>query len=528
MNFTVDKKYLLMPVSNDELAEKVVIKISCEGRQVREFDVALPVDGQAPDWWAFYPAYQFAGKELKLEVAKGTGSLQSALDSISLSDEIPGADDDYALPYRNQFHFSTRHGWSNDPNGLVFDGEKYHMYYQYNPFGVKWGNMHWGHAVSDDLVNWHELDISMFQNGLKDMMFSGGGFMDHNNTAGYGNNTLFAAFTSTGRGECLAYSQDGGDTFTEIPENPVVKHNGRDPKVIWHEPTGKWIMMLYDVSPEELDVPPLDGTTENWVNNSMAFYSSADLHEWKLESRFTVPDRGVVYECPEIFELPVEDEPGETKWIIYGAQNRYLLGTFDGKKFTADSDIALPGEDGTIYASQTFSDLPGRRVQIGWARGGMYLEQFPNLRSSQAMSVAKEITLHRTVDGLRLFFNPVQELDKLHGEVLFDREDMTVADTVAALERFADKLLDITLEYVDAIAAFELDYCSCRVTVPAGHGNIRILADTTIIEFIINDGRSSTLQFKSGGALDSRSCRITSHDGLVITSLKITEMKSIW
>jgi fructan beta-fructosidase len=531
---TINKKYLLMPVksSQDGNNKGAIFQLLQDGTLVREFRVLLPENGQSADWMAFFPVSEFAGETL---VLKTRGALadrfSDAAALIRLSDTVPDSRDDYTLPYRDQFHFSTRRGWSNDPNGMVYNDGVYHLYYQYNPFNIGWDNMHWGHATSTDLVHWVEHDIALYPNNMGDMMYSGGGFMDTDNTSGVGKNGAipqFAAFTSTGRGECLAYSLDGGFAFTELPENPVVKHNGRDPKIIWYKPEQKWVMAVFEITKEMMDPPPMKEVAETIRHGSIAFYSSKNLREWTFESRFVHPDRNAICECPELFEIAVEGRPEETRWILYGAQNRYFIGQFNGREYVAESG-PFPGETGWSYAAQTFSDAPdNRRIQMVWARENFYLNRWPNQRFSQGFLVPKEVTLRETPGGLRLFFNPVKEMDRLHGKQLVHLKNPTLAQADAALKACAGKLLDLTVKYDLA------DGAALRLTVNGqpvssdGSGSLRVLADRTLTEAFVNGGQKSLAFRRDKKKFDDNTCEIALSGAGSITELVVFEMKSIW
>ncbi len=362
--WSVSNRYLLLPVKNGN--EKIVLQVLRSGQMVREFNIEL-ARNQAPDWWAFYEMTPFMGETLAL-VSVGTDL--SADDrawleeSVCQGDDLHGAKDLYHEKYRPQFHFSTRRGWHNDPNGLVFDGTLWHMYYQYNPFGVTWGNMHWGSTVSPDLLHWVEQPIALYQRSLQDMAFSGGGFIDWQNTAGCQQGDqppLMVAFTSTGRGECLAYSNDQGKTLTEFPENPVIQHQGRDPKILWYEPGQKWVMIVYEEIGGEL---------------GYAIYDSHNLKQWNRLS--FMPG---FFECPELFELPVEGKPEEKYWVIHGcrwekSRSTSLIGKFDGAHFTVLQENLHSHSGPHFYAAQVFSDAPEqRRIMIGWMAG----PQFPDM-----------------------------------------------------------------------------------------------------------------------------------------------------
>ncbi|MCB1124354.1 MAG: glycoside hydrolase family 32 protein, partial [Verrucomicrobiae bacterium] len=430
-----------------------------EGDQlVQNFNVSLPRNGDAY-WVNAYPLDHFGlrGKTITIKTTEGPepgDHYTMALDQIRIDEDItlrnPG---NYKEPYRNQFHASSLRGWNNDPNGLVYHDGTYHLYYQYNPFGIFWGNMHWGHFTSTDLIQWKQHPIVLFQKTVKDMAFSGGGFVDFNNSSGLGKGTQFAAFTSTGRGECLVYSKDGGMTFTELKENPMVVHNGRDPKVIWYAPEKKWVMALYNNEESELtrstpiaDVP--EGKKRKWAN--ITFHESRDMRSWKLTGSFTDPDRPAVFECPEMFELPVENEPGQSRWILYGAQNRYFVGQFNGKTFIKESG-PHGTRHGAFYAAQTYSDIPdGRRIQIGWVRTESYENLYPDQCTNQAFTLPHELTLRKTRDGYRVFYNPTKEVDSLRLEKVFSLKNPGQAQAQALLQVCSGMLNEVEIEFEKA------------------------------------------------------------------------------
>jgi sucrose-6-phosphate hydrolase SacC (GH32 family) len=295
----------------------------------------------------------------------------------------------------------------NDPNGLVYYAGEYHMFFQHNPFGTEWGNMTWGHAVSKDLVHWKQLPNALEPDGLG-TMFSGSAVVDWNNTAGFQTGkekTLVAIYTAAGdtsdqsKGQpftqCIAYSNDRGRTWSKYAANPVLKNvvkGNRDPKVVWHAPTKRWIMALF-----------LDG-------NEYALFRSPNLKSWEMLQKITMPDCG---ECPDFFEIPVKGDKIK-KWVLTAANGKYLIGDFDGTKFTPEPGGPLQLEFGAnCYAVQTYSDIPpkdGRRIQIGWMNGGKY----PGMPFNQQMTIPCELTLQRTSEGLRLLKLPVSEIGVLH------------------------------------------------------------------------------------------------------------------
>lgn len=394
----VDRRYLNLPVKNGAPPRRMSLLL--HGRTVREFTIEL-ANGR-PDFWVFVDLTPFQHQDLTIRVDRLPAD-SSALRDINQADAIQGATNLYHETLRPQFHFTSRRGWLNDPNGLVYDHGVYHLFYQHNPYGWNWGNMHWGHAVSRDLVHWHELPIAIYPHRFGDWVFSGSAVIDRNNTAGFksGNqDVIVAAYTSTGRGECIAYSTDQGRTFTDYTNDPVVVNRGRDPRLLWYAPRTNWVMAVYDENPTLPDKSQRRG---------IAFYSSPDLKHWKRQSRI-----GGFYECPDMFQLPVKGNPQEKKWVLTAANSDYLIGQFDGKKFTPES-AKLAGQRGVgFYAAQTYSDIPpadGRRIQIGWLRSTM-----PGMPFNQMMAFPCSLTLVSTPAGLRLCHQPVREIRSLYGQ----------------------------------------------------------------------------------------------------------------
>jgi fructan beta-fructosidase len=403
-------RYLNLPVKNK--APKRRVSLAVDSAVVREFEIEL-ADNE-PDFWVFLDLGPFRGKKGVLTVDR-LPETSRALQAIEAGDAIKGAENLYREPLRPQFHFSSRRGWNNDPNGLVFFKGEYHLYYQHNPYGWEWGNMHWGHAVSPDLVHWKELPIALYPRRFGDWAFSGSAVVDWKNSAGFQRGreeVLVGAFTSTGRGECIVYSEDLGRTWLEYSGNPVVKHEGRDPRLLWHAGTGRWVMALYDEKDNARDI---------------VFYTSSDLKNWRFESRI-----GGFFECPDLFELPVDGNRKETRWVLTAASSEYMVGQFDGRVFTPETP-KLPGHVGAgFYAAQTYSDIPakdGRTIQVGWGQVGM-----PGMPFNQMMWFPTELNLRRSPDGLRLAWTPVREIKKLREKTVTKKNFTLSPSGIAATE----------------------------------------------------------------------------------------------
>ena len=485
----IDKRYLHVPIRNG--AEMQHIRLLEAGRIVRYFDAEVAAAGE-PDWIAGYDVSELAGKELEIE---GTDAEFFQSDSRP---ELPGL---YREPRRPRFHFSPRTGWTNDPNGLAYIDGTWHLFYQHNPFGIKWGNMHWGHAVSEDLVRWTERDDALFPDELG-TMFSGGAVVDRGNTSGIGKGDtppLVCFYTAAGDlapekvpfTQCVAYSTDGGKSFVKYGRNPVIPHivgSNRDPKVIRHEPSGSWIMALY-----------LEKRGDDQV---YSLFRSPDLLSWESLHEVTLPGSG---ECPDFFPLPVDGDDANLLWLFWGADGHYLLGTFDGRRFTPTSgpftSIVREKGRGDGYAAQTFDNAPGgRRILVAWQQGDI-----PESRFNQSMAFPVELSLKTFSDGARLCAEPVREIESLYADVVKVR-DVTLSAEPRNLE-VSGEHLDICVEIEpESDATMRLEIFGIPIIIDAGKRTIRyrdsevvlrgegavavrLLVDRSSIELFADSGR---------------------------------------
>lgn len=372
-------------------------------------------------------------------------------------------------PHRPLFHFTPAHMWMNDPNGLVYFEGEYHLFYQYYPEATVWGPMHWGHAISKDLMNWQHLPIALYPDSLG-LIFSGSAVVDWNNTSGLGQNgkaPLIAIFTQhlmegekAGRTDfqyqSLAYSNDRGRTWTKYSGNPVLPNtlkikDFRDPKVIWHQASKQWIMVFaaYD---------------------HVKLWASPDLKNWKHLSDFGKEwgAHGGVWECPDFFPLRVEGS-AETKWVLLqslnpgaangGSGTQYFIGDFDGTTFTLDPDFAHTVQNGHArwldwgrdnYAGVTWSDIPaedGRRIFIGWMSNWDYATVVPTDIWRSACTLPRTLTLVRKSKDLLLLSTPVVETEKLRRNSV-DVSEITVQKTlnISALYAIQPSCMEMELE----------------------------------------------------------------------------------
>lgn len=385
----ITKQYLNLPVS--QKAERKRMSFDVDGKEDRSFVIRLSAN---PDYWVFCDMTAYKGKTININYEGDP----SGLSKIYQDDRIEGHESLYKEKNRPQFHFTTQRGWINDPNGLIYYDGEYHLFYQHNPYEREWENMHWGHAVSKDLIHWQQLPEALYPDHLG-TMFSGSTIIDYDNTAGYNkkdNPAMIAFYTADSpekQVQCMAYSLDKGRTWTKYDKNPLIdskdKWNSkdtRDPKVFWYASSKHWVMVLNE-------------------RDGHSIYTSKNLKDWNYESHVTG-----FWECPELFELPIDGNKNNTKWVMYGASGTYMLGSFDGKTFTPEAGKYYY-TSGSIYAAQTFTNIPDsddRRIQIGWGR----INQ-PDMPFNGMMLLPTELTLKTTKEGVRLINNPIKETEKL-------------------------------------------------------------------------------------------------------------------
>lgn len=386
----ITKQYLNFPVSHR--TDRARMTFTAKGTD--DLSVVIRLAPGDADYWVFKDMTAYRGKTVTITYEGNADGLSK----IYESDQPAGQEEMYREKNRPQFHFTTRRGWINDPNGLIFYDGEYHLFYQHNPYEREWENMHWGHAVSRDLVHWEELNDALYPDALG-TMFSGSAVIDYENTSGFGskkNPAMVVAYTASSANrqvQCIAYSLDRGRTFTKYEKNPVVdskeKWNSvdtRDPRLFWYAPGNHWVMVLNE-------------------RDGHSIYTSADLKEWTYQSHVTG-----FWECPELIELPVDGDKTRTKWVMYGASGTYMIGSFDGKRFTPEGGKYCY-TTGSIYAAQTINNIPasdGRRIQIGWGR-----ISHPDMPFNGMMLLPTELTLQTTKEGIRLVNRPVKEVETL-------------------------------------------------------------------------------------------------------------------
>lgn len=422
-----DKNYILIPI-NDTVSEKQV-SLLVDGNSVFT-PMNIRIAEKAVSYWIPIDIQAYKGKNIKLNISH-IESDHTGYKQIKESDTFHFENGE---KYRPNYHFTPKYGWMNDPNGMVYHNGEYHLYYQYNPYGSVWGNMHWGHAVSKDLAKWEHLPVALDPDTLG-TIFSGSAVIDHNNTAGFGKDALVALYTSAGdkQAQSIAYSLDNGRTFTKYDNNPVIPNPGvrafRDPKVCWHSASNQWIMVLA-------------------TSPTISFFGSKDLKTWDKLSEFGegVGAHGGVWECPDLIPLTYN---GQKKWVLLvsinpggpndGSATQYFIGDFNGKNFKADN-LPYPlwidyGRDN--YAGVSWSNMPdNRQVFIGWMSNWRYAKQVPSVNFKSAATLPRELFL--TNNGKHMILNsaPAKEIEALR------KETIAVPNTKINGSHRIDKLLD--------------------------------------------------------------------------------------
>ena len=449
---------------------------------------------------------------------------------------------DYDEPYRGQFHFSPPAGWMNDPNGLLHHDGIYHFFYQHNPHGLDHGDaIHWGHATSSDLIHWTHRPIALAPEIHPGDLWSGHGVVDTDNTSGLqtGTESPIVVFAGTD-GVIAYYSNDGAETFTAYDGGrKLVEIPGpsRDPKVLWHADSARWSMVVWSCD---------DG------GNGVNIYSSPDLLQWDLESRFAAP---WLYECPDLFALPV-DGSARVRWVLTDASSRYLIGDFDGKGFVPDGtepksmDLGRTSPDGTFYAAQTFNHMPdGRTVQMGWQPGNHGATWTGNA------SFPAELGLRTFPDGPRVTRRPIREIEILRGESL------SWADVVVTADPAGNPLAGLSWDTFELTACVDTETatatrCGFRLHVRAdgscdravtydldahtldgapltpsdGRVQMQILVDRGQVEIFADEGGfsvSDNVDFDPSAA--ARGVAAFAEGGTVrLSSLQVTRLRSAW
>ena len=407
-----DQKCLILPI--EESAPESHIKVQVAGKTDYTFNARLAID--KIDYTVPFCLDQYEGKELVFDVFAPHQDRHSSREPKwqSAVEKADHYDTTNREVFRPEFHHTPEYGWMNDPNGMFYLNGTWHLFYQYNPYGCMWGNMNWAHATSTDLVHWQQHGVAIAADGLG-TIFSGSCVVDHEGTAGFGKGAIIALYTSDGinQRQCMAYSTDGGMTFTKYDGNPILTSDivdFRDPNMFWNDEIGAWNLILA-------------------CGQEMRIYTSPNLRDWKEESRFGLGygNHDGVWECPDLMKLKVEGTNTE-KWVLYcninpggpcgGSATQYFVGDFDGHRFTCDSAPEVTkwqdyGKD--HYATVSFSNAPdGRHTMIAWMSNWQYANDVPTKQYRSANSIARDPFLYTGADGqIYLGSRPAPEYDGL-------------------------------------------------------------------------------------------------------------------
>jgi autotransporter-associated beta strand protein len=521
----ITNNLLNLPVNNNGPSRRVTFVVG--GIPVRDFDINL-ADG-APDWWAFVDVSAFQGQTATVNVDNlAVGS--TGLSSIVESNGIVGATNLYSESLRPQVHYTSRRGLINDVNGMIYYQGQYNLYYQHNPYSLNFGangaERNWGHAVSTDMVHWQELPEAIYPHAYGDWVWSGSAVIDTANTGGFRtgtNNVIVASFYSTARGQCIAYSNDGGLTFIDYTNNPVVTVPGRDPHMLWYAPSNYWVMAVYDSNLGGID-----------------FFTTPDFHIWTYRSGIA----GFA-ECPDIFQLPVDGNTNNMLWEINGGSASYMLGNFNGAVFTPTTAM-LPGNLGTgFYASQTFTVMPTgdtRRVRMGWAQVNMAGMPFTGMHFFPTV-----LTLQTLPAGVKLCAAPIAEITNAI-QNNYTWTNLTVIPGYNPLSGIDGQLFDLQAQFTPGSAsAIIFNLCGVPISYTPATEQITCNGDTqtlaplngTVTLEIITDCQSVEI-FGNSGQLympivttpyspTNNVLSLTSQGASsVFNSLTINKLNSIW
>ena len=507
VRINTNNRYLLIPVQ--ERAEMAHVRVVKNNQLAQTFNVRLAVD--KIDYFVPLDLNAVSGEavlQVKVPAQQHVNKAfkdYSCWTSMKYSDTF---DSRNVEKFRPAYHHSPVYGWMNDPNGLFYKDGVWHLYYQWNPYGSQWENMTWGHSTSTDGLHWTPQPTAIEADALG-AIFSGCCVVDKNNTAGFGNGAIVAYYTSAGarQTQSMAYSLDGGQTFTKYAGNPVIVSDVpdfRDPHIFWNEEAGFWNMVLAS-------------------GQEMSIYSSKDLKQWKHESNFglTYGNHSGVWECPDLMKLPV-DGTGEQKWMLIcninpggpfgGSATQYFIGQFDGHQFVCEDQPEETkwmdyGKD--HYATVTFDNAPdGRRVAIAWMSNWQYANQVPTMQFRSTNSILRDLSLYQYEGETYCAVRPAKEMDAARGKKIARPTDR--CEIVVTLKGDARITLSngskerVVLDYDADMASLDFDrrhsgQCSFSdafptvVTAPV-HGTLRtlrIFIDKSSIEVFDADGRLS-------------------------------------
>jgi len=527
--FKITRPYLSFRIGGGDYERHACLDLLVDGKVVKSA-TGRNSDRLMPAAWDLK---EFAGRNARLRIideAEGDWGHVN-VERILLTDKPEVMPLEKAPLYqeklRPQFHFTARQwltdrlepgqrqdGWLNDLNGMIYYEGEYHM------FAQRW-NKCWIHAVSKDLIHWEELEPAFWEEKLDSAVQSGTCVIDYENSSGLSPDKktppMVAFWSRNSPQHCISYSLDKGRTWTHYAGNPVLEFPERDPKVFWHAPTKRWMMMMYG-------------------NGEYHIFTSTDLLKWHNENH-PIND---AYECPDFFELPVVGNPALKKWALIHADGRYSLGTFNGTEFREETPRVLSDVGGNdFYATQTFDNTDkadGRRIQMAWMRGS----KFPGMPFSQQVSFPCELTLHETPAGLRLFRQPIAELELLHktgktwtDEKLSSGQEIPLAASGDLFRIKAKVTVPTGSKLSFSLRGFPVVLTSTALEAGTGPhpvqgqiSSVEILLDRASVESFANAGEiSCTRNYQP--QVQGLSVKAEG-EGIIIHSMTVHPLKSMW
>lgn len=488
VSLDVTEDYLLLPIQDDAPEGKIcIVKDNEQKGTLMNVRLARErVDSYVP-----FALSAYKGQHISIEI-QGVPETALCWKELKLSGSFDMANKE---SFRPVYHHTPAYGWMNDPNGMFYKDGLYHLYFQYNPYGSVWGNMHWGHSTSTDLMHWKFEGCAIVPDAWG-AIFSGSCVVDHENTAGFGKEAVVAFYTSAKstpwgdiQMQSMAYSLDNGKTFTKYEGNPILtssEKDFRDPKVFWYAPGKHWVMILA-------------------VGQHMEIYSSVNLKEWKKESEFGAMQgaHGGVWECPDLVEISVEGTR-EKKWVLIcnlnpggpfgGSAAQYFVGSFDGKKFVNESPTQTKwmdwGKDN--YATVTWNNAPdGRCIALGWMSNWQYANNVPTRQYRSANTLARDLTLYREGQELYLKSTPSVEVKKARGKKV-SIPSFKVSEKHEIVNLFEEKQGAYEVEIVIQNAgASKIDFCLLN---DKGE-KVSMYYDLNRKQFVMDRSESGTVDF---------------------------------
>lgn len=516
MKIEIKNKYLVFPVNTLSVKKGLIFKKDNE----TVYRLNIKLDNCNPDFYAYIDVSRFIGEQIEISVEPEMKLFYQTADEMNIENL-------YNEPMRPFVHFTTKNGWINDPNGLIYLDGVYHMFYQYNPAEPNWENMHWGHAESRDLIHWEERDIALFPD-KRGAMFSGCALLDDKNLLGKndGNNKCALLFYTTTKPFCqhMSYSVDKFKRIIQYSDKPIIPQiieGNRDTKVVFCEEMDCYIMLLY------------------LVDNSYCILKSNNLTEWEEVQQMQIQGDN---ECPDIF--PLCDSEGNRKWIIMGAHEKYLVGKFEDGKFVAEQSV-LPLHYGTsAYAGQSFSNLPcGRIVRMVWDRWGL-----PTFNFKGQMGIPMEMSLSKYKETYYLEANPVKEIENIYkttkiynnvnitAEAMFKENLMCSAQLIKIKSEFIEKG-NLTISVFGRSINFDFGQnkinigdCAAPISLTDSGLDITILVDKCSIEIFADGGKICLSCLNNNTVSDFNIPDLTMQTGesITIKDIEIYSLDSIW